>query len=226
MIALRCAGDYDYDESEDLPLGCQYSDESSFKSSGALYLPSASGTGRAPSLAPSPSTAARKHAVVVGSAANGSEAVLRILCKPMPAKTAPLQQGTATQQSNTGGGSAAPKLDGSIIFLICFGGVVFVGLVLCCIAGCLSKATRRLADRGGVALGVLGAMLEAASTGAGGMEGTGAMEGTVVGVAAVAMAAAVVMAVAAAVAVTDVTDLTNGGAQKPSWRRRSPPAMS
>ena len=139
MYCLWCAGDYDYDERDDLPLGCQYSDESSFNSSGALYLPSTFSAGRAPSLAPSPGTAARKHAVVIGSAANDSQAVLRILCKPMPAKTAPLQQGTATQQSNSGGGGGGSKLDGSIIFLICwFGGLGSV-LVLCCVAGCLSK---------------------------------------------------------------------------------------
>ena len=131
LSALWCAWDYDYDKSDDLPLGCEYSDEHLSNSTGVLQLSKTFDTGRAPTVAPSPSKASAKAstaAPMLGAVnrtsvnpADTSEAVLSILCKPMPARTAPPQQSAAAQQSKAGSGGAAHKLNPGDIFLIAWG---------------------------------------------------------------------------------------------------------
>ena len=126
LIPLTHAGDYDYDESDDLPAGCEYADEQTANMTGVLNLLSAPGQAGAPAAPPasipdhaSPDvpdittlTASQQGARLrsTNSSLNGSQAQVQILCRPVKVRRANPGQGTAELQQSSGCGDL--KLEG------------------------------------------------------------------------------------------------------------------
>ena len=120
LISLTHAGDYDYDESEELPAGCEYADERTAYMTGVLNFLSAPGQAGTPAAAPAPipdhasADVLDKATLAVSqqgarlrgtnSSLNGSQAQVQILCRPVKVRRADLGQGTAELQQSSGCG--------------------------------------------------------------------------------------------------------------------------
>ena len=125
LIPLTHAGDYDYDESNELPAGCEYADEQTANMTGVLNLLSAPGQAGAPAAAPasipdhaSPDVpdittlaASQQGARLrsTNSSLDGSQAQVQILCRPVRVRRADSGQGTAELQQSSGCGDLELK---------------------------------------------------------------------------------------------------------------------
>ena len=151
--ACTHAGDYDYDESDELPAGCKYADAQIADMNGVLNLISAPGQAGAPAAGTASfagqanpevpdnalSAASQQGARLRGtdSSLNGSRAQVQILCGPVPARRADAGQSSAASQQSSGrGGFDADPFWPLLIWLFSM-----VGLCLCLIAcgGCTGK---------------------------------------------------------------------------------------
>ena len=121
-------GDYDYDDSDSLPFGCQLSTPQAASTEGVLNLANASTPVLAPALAPALASAAAP-APAPGSA-NRSATVARprqLLCKPLPTAQAEEQESWAKAYSGVIWGICV-----SVMVIAMIVGILWYEDVLCC----------------------------------------------------------------------------------------------
>ena len=114
---MNRAGEYDYDEGDELPQGCQYADQQTAASTGALSLtdqPSAAAPTAAPLPGPAPAQTAGRRALLQAAAVGRPRAAPGPVAEGLSPARAPGNAPATALES-----AAAPKDSAGLVQILC-----------------------------------------------------------------------------------------------------------